>query len=245
MANILIIGATSAIASTLATNYAEDGHMIYCLARSKVKMQALASRLGSNLAGYRCFDFTNQEQVMDSIVAVEKAFSSLDVALIAHGDLFNQQQSENDFNIAYKTISVNFVSAIAFLLPLRRLFCSQGHGKIAVITSVAGDRGRPRNYTYGAAKGALTLYLQGLRSQLWPKGIKVYTIKLGPVDTPMTVSHQKNFSFTTVENASSKIRKALDKKKYEVYIPGYWYWVMMMVRSIPEQLFQRLSFLKD
>jgi short-subunit dehydrogenase len=112
-----------------------------------------------------------------------------------------------------------------------------------VITSVAGERGRPRNYTYGAAKGGLTIYLQGLRSKLWGSGVEIYTFKMGPVDTPMTVDHEKNFSFSTVDAVSEAIVKGFSKKRYERYVPGYWQIVMFFVRIMPERLFQKFDFL--
>ncbi len=111
----------------------------------------------------------------------------IDLALIAHGDLLDQAASEVDLQAARNTFEINLMSVISLLIPLSNLMEEQGSGKIGVITSVAGDRGRPRNYTYGAAKGALNLYLQGLRSRLWESGVEIYTLKLGPVDTPMTV----------------------------------------------------------
>jgi decaprenylphospho-beta-D-erythro-pentofuranosid-2-ulose 2-reductase len=109
--------------------------------------------------------------------------------------------------------------------------------------SVAGDRGRPRNYTYGAAKGALTLYLQGLRSRLYPVGVAVTTLKLGPVDTPMTVDHAKNPLFTTPERLAPAIVRAIDRRAGEVYLPWYWRPILAVVRNTPEPLFQRLRFL--
>jgi decaprenylphospho-beta-D-erythro-pentofuranosid-2-ulose 2-reductase len=112
-----------------------------------------------------------------------------------------------------------------------------------VITSVAGDRGRPRNYTYGAAKGALNLYLQGLRSRLVPAGVKVTTLKLGPVDTPMTRDHKKNALFATPAAVARGIVAALDAGAAEAYLPGYWAVIMAFVRLAPERLFQALPFL--
>ena len=106
-----------------------------------------------------------------------------------------------------------------------------------------GARGRPRNYTYGAAKGALNLYLQGLRSRLYPAGVKVTTLKLGPVDTPMTRTHRKNALFATPARAARDIVRALDRGAGEVYVPWYWRPIMAVVRNTPEPLFQRLGFL--
>ena len=119
----------------------------------------------------------------------------------------------------------------------------QGFGKLGVISSVAGDRGRPRNFSYGAAKSAVSTYLQGLRSSLYDSGVEVYDFRLGPVDTPMTIDHEKNFSFSSVDKVSELIIRHFQGRKYCCYVPGFWYWVMLAVRNMPEAIFQRLKFL--
>ena len=245
MANILIIGATSAIATKMAEEYAKSGHSLYCLGRNPEKMKSLANKLGKQVLGFNCFDFTDTEKVQRAIQEAKSVMTPINLAIIAHGGLCSQEASETDYQVVEQTLKVNYLSVVNFLIQLKQLFLAEGSGKIGVITSVAGDRGRPRNYTYGSAKGALSLYMQGLRSQLWSTGIKVYDIKLGPVDTPFTVSHKKNFSFSTADEAAKKIVKALAGKRYTVYVPSWWYWVMWVVRWLPEQIFQRLKFLKD
>ena len=92
-------------------------------------------------------------------------------------------------------------------MPLGNYFEAAGAGHIAVMSSVAGERGRPRNYTYGAAKGALNLYLQGLRTRLWPRGVGVHTLKLGPVDTPMTATHEKTLLFSRADRVAAGHRR--------------------------------------
>ena len=123
----------------------------------------------------------------------------MDVAVIAHGWLGDQLASERDVAEAERIIATNFTSVVALLVPLGNHFEAAGAGNIAVLSSVAGDRGRPRNYTYGAAKGALNVYLQGLRTRLWSRGVRVQTLKLGPVDTPMTATHTKNLLFARAD----------------------------------------------
>ncbi len=179
----------------------------------------------------------------DALAALHDAMPVIDIVIFAHGELPDQRLSEHDFAVALKTFETNLLSVLAILIPVTNQMAKQGHGKIGVITSVAGDRGRPRNYTYGAAKGALSIYLQGLRSRLWGSGVEIYDFRMGPVDTAMTTYHEKNFSFSTPERVATIMVSALQKKRYKIYVPGYWSWVMTIVRLLPEALFQRLKFL--
>lgn len=245
MTGCLIIGATSAVAGAVAERLAERGARLYCLARNTDKMTRLEGALGDALVGYECFDFNATDQAADAIERARTDLGRIDLTLIAHGMLPDQVATEHDYELARTTFETNLLSVVALLIPLVDILLEQGGGKLGVITSVAGDRGRPRNYTYGAAKGALAIYLQGLRSRLWRDGVEVYTFKLGPVDSPMTVDHAKNPSFSSVSRVADGIVRAYDGGRYVVYIPGWWAAVMLAVRSMPEWLFQRLSFLSE
>ena len=86
--------------------------------------------------------------------------------------------------------------------------------------------GRPRNYTYGAAKGGLSLFTQGMRSELAGSGVSLTTIRLGPVDSPMTATHKKNALFSTPERVAVAIVKAADNRKSAPFVPGYWAVIM-------------------
>lgn len=244
MKRILIIGATSSVASDVARKYALAGNQLYLLGRSDEKLTRLCEELQANVAGSQSLDFNDCAR---NAPALERAFSSLggvDIALVAHGILGDQERSERDFDEAELCITTNYTSAISQLIVLANLFEKQGHGCIGVITSVAGDRGRPRNYTYGSAKAAVTVYLQGLRARLWPR-VRVVTIKMGPVDTPMTVDHEKTAVFISSERAASEILSALNSKNREVYVPGFFRPIMSVVRLLPQPLFQRLKFLSE
>jgi short-subunit dehydrogenase len=132
---------------------------------------------------------------------------------------------------------------VSLLIPLANELEGARAGRIGVITSVAGDRGRPRNYTYGAAKGALNVYLQGLRTRLYASGVSVTTLKVGPVNTPMTYDHKKHALFGKPPAVARSIVRAIDAGVAEAYIPHVWRLIMPIVKSIPESLFQRLGFL--
>lgn len=241
--NILIIGANSAVAQAAASRWAARGARMYWLARNSDKLQRRLAEFDGQVAGWQCFDFTEPGRAAAAVDAAFDRLGTIDIALIAHGQLPDQQASEHDIELVEKAVMDNLTSAIAFLLPLTRRMQQQGHGSIGVITSVAGDRGRPRNFTYAAAKGGLSIYLQGLRSALWHSGVAVYTFRLGPVDTPMTASHEKNFSFADSGRVADAIVQAFNHRRYDIYIPGFWRWVMLLVRHMPEWLFQRLKFL--
>ena len=132
---------------------------------------------------------------------------------------------------------------VSLLIPLANHLEAAGAGRIGVITSVAGDRGRPRNYTYGAAKGALHIYLQGLRTRLYTRGVAVTTLKLGPVDTPMTADHEKHALFGKPTLVADGVNAAMDARTAEAYVPSFWRLIMPIVKHTPEPLFQRLRFL--
>jgi short-subunit dehydrogenase len=140
-------------------------------------------------------------------------------------------------------LHVNFVSASAILTLFGADLERRHTGCLAAITSVAGDRGRRSNYVYGSAKGALSLFLQGLRSRLHPAGVRVITIKPGPVQTPMTDHLPNAARFADPEQVGRDIVHALQRRSPDVlYTPKIWRYVMAAVQQIPETIFKRLSF---
>jgi decaprenylphospho-beta-D-erythro-pentofuranosid-2-ulose 2-reductase len=239
----LILGATSAIATEVAQICAQRGDRLYVVGRDPGKLSALVASLGTAVVGHECCDLDEFDCAADRVARWLDQLGGLDVALIAHGYLGDQERSERDFAYAQKVIGTNFVSAVSLLLPLANHFEAQGRGHLAAITSVAGERGRPRNYTYGASKSALTRYLEGLRSRLYPKGVRVHNLKLGPVDTPMSAGHTKNFLWGKKRPVAAGIVRAMEGRWHTCYLPRSWRYVMAIVRVMPEWLFQRFGFL--
>ncbi len=243
MERILIVGATSAIAAEVARLYAQRGDRLHLVGRTEAKLVTLLESLGEAQVTASVADFTRSDSSALDVATWLATLGGIDRVLIAHGELSDQLKTERSFSEAERSIQVNFVSVVALLVPLANHLEAQGHGKLCVITSVAGERGRPRNYTYGAAKGALSLYLQGLRSRLYGTGVSVTTIKLGPVDTPMTVDHEKTALFARPGDVARAIVRAMDRGRADVFVPGFWRPIMRVVREVPEWLFQRFGFL--
>lgn len=246
MKRILLIGATSQVASDIARLYVARDARLYLLGRSENKYAALLRELGKNVIGGECYDFCESQK---NGPAIQKAFAEaggFELVIIAHGYLGDQQLSESDFSEAKKQIMINYVSVVEQLVCITQQLESLSERslgqrpQIAVITSVAGERGRPRNYTYGSAKGALSLYLEGLRSRLFGK-VCITTIKLGPVETPMTADHKKTFVFSTSSAAAKKIIRAIEKRRSIAFVPGYFRLIMAVVTRLPEPIFQKMS----
>lgn len=243
MSRVLILGATSAIAAEVAQIHAQRGDRLHLVARNPEKLAAVSAKCAGATISSSTADFgdlqANERVILDAIAAL----GGVDIALIAHGDLGDQLASEQNFDEAEAIVRTNFTSVVSLLVPLANYMEAEKKGTLGVITSVAGDRGRPRNYTYGAAKGALNVYLQGLRTRLYTKGVKVTTIKLGPVDTPMTRNHEKNILFGKPAAVAKDIVRAMDDGVPEAYVPSIWRVIMPIVRNMPEAIFSTLGFL--
>ena len=241
---VLILGATSAIAAEVARLYAARGARLHLVGRNPEKMAALTSSLGAASVTTALADFSDLARA-EALVreALAELGGGVDRVLIAHGELGDQIKTEQSFAEAEAIFRTNLLSVVALLVPLANALELQASGTLGVITSVAGDRGRPRNYTYGAAKGALNVYLQGLRSRLFKAGVRVVTLKLGPVDTPMTVAHTKTALFGRAPAVAASIARALDSGVAEAYVPFFWGAIMPVVKYTPERVFQWLPFL--
>ncbi len=243
MQRVLILGATSAIAAEVAQIHAARGDRLHLVGRNADKLTHVARRCAIANVTTEVADFDVLEANADVVKSAIAALGKVDTTLIAHGSLGDQQASENDFEAADAIIRTNFTSVVSLVVPLANYFESLRSGRLGVITSVAGERGRPRNYTYGSAKGALTIFLQGLRTRLYRSGVKVTTLKLGPVDTPMTRDHKKHLLFGKASAVARDIVRAMDAGASEVYVPSFWGAIMPLVKNTPERLFQALPFL--
>jgi short-subunit dehydrogenase len=121
-------------------------------------------------------------------------------------------------------------------------YCVQRHtGTIAVLSSVAGDRGRKSNYVYGSSKAGLSAFLGGLRNRVDREGVTVLSIKPGPVKTAMTASMKGSEKFADVNAVAKSIVSAVDAKKDSLYVPFQWQPIMFVIRNIPERVFKKLN----
>jgi len=244
MRKVLIIGATSAIAEATARILAARGDGLYLVARNQARLSAVAADLavrGSPRVSSEVLD-ANDLAGHEAMLARAEAFlGGYDTVLIAHGTLSDQKACEQSVELALREINTNGLSVVALLTRVAARLEQQRAGTIAVISSVAGDRGRASNYVYGSAKALVTAYLSGLRQRLAKVGVNVVTIKPGFVDTPMTAAFPKGPLWARPEAVAAGIVRAIDRRKNTVYLPGFWLPIMLVIRAIPERVFLRLS----
>jgi short-subunit dehydrogenase len=243
--NVIIIGATSSIAEAVARRYAADGARIFLVARNEEKLDLVcADLLARGAVAVRSFtmDANNTELMPLMLDTAWQAFGSLDVALVAHGTLPDQKRTETDISYATAEFRTNAESVIACMAGLAARFEPQHKGVIAVIGSVAGDRGRGSNYLYGAAKAAIDTYAAGLRARLYKQGVHVLTIKPGFVATKMTAQLDLPEKLTaTPEAVARDIQRAIAKRRNVLYTPWFWCLIMLIIRWIPSAVFNRLK----
>lgn len=242
MRRILIIGGTSAIAQAAARIFAERGDAVFLTARNALRLEAVADDLrvrGAAKVATAVLEATDYERQEPVIEQACDALGGLDVVLIAQGTLPVQRECELSREATRRQFETNTLSVISLLTHLANVFEQQRHGTLAVISSVAGDRGRRSNYVYGTTKAAIDAFMEGLRHRLGPYGVRVLTIKPGLVDTPMTARFQKNLLWTTPERIGRGIDRAIDRGG-TIYLPWFWRPVMCLIRALPDALFQRM-----
>ena len=243
MRRVLIIGATSAIAEATARHFAAAGDALFLVGRRTDRLQAIAADLdvrGAASVGVQSMDINDLDRHEAMLEVAEKALGGIDTVLIAHGTLADQKACQQDPRLAIKELGTNAVSTIALLTLLANRLEEQGFGTLAVISSVAGDRGRESNYVYGSAKAALDAFLEGLRQRLHKAGVRVVTIKPGFVDTPMTEAFKKGILWTSPERVSKRIYWSLNNSPDVVYVPFYWRYIMLVVRLVPRTVFKAI-----
>jgi short-subunit dehydrogenase len=245
MKKILIIGATSAIAEATARLFAARGDALFLVARNAGHLRAVAADLnvrGAMRAATALLDvadFAAHQAVLDQ---AERELGGIDIVLIAHGTLSDQAQCQASADALRHEFDVNAVSALALLTTLANRLEAQRHGTLAVISSVAGDRGRQSNYVYGSAKAAVSTFLGGLRQRLAKANVSVLTIKPGFVDSPMTAGiADKGALWAQPDQIGAGIVKAIDRGRNIVYLPWFWRWIMLVIRHIPEPVFKKLK----
>jgi len=244
MQKVVIIGATSAIAEATARLYAARGAQLFLVARNAERLEDIAADLlvrGSQEVFHAILDVNDLPDHARVIDAIWSSMGNVDVALIAHGTLPDQGQCESSANVALKEFFTNGTSTIALLTAMAPRFEAQRKGTMAVISSVAGDRGRQSNYLYGSAKAAVTAFASGLRQRMAKLGVNVLTIKPGFVDTPMTKEFKKGALWAKPGAIAHGILRAADQGRSVVYLPGFWLPIMLVIRHIPEFIFKRIK----
>jgi short-subunit dehydrogenase len=241
---VLVLGATSGIAEACIRLWAQRGDHLFLVGRNAERLAAVAADAGVRGAasvGTAVVDLDDTARHADMLAQAVNDPAGMDIALLALGVLGDQAEAELDFAAAQRIVQTNFVSAVSLLTWLGNHCAQQHRGTLAVLSSVAGERGRKSNYVYGSAKAGLTAFTGGLRNRLDRQGVRVMTIKPGPVKTAMTEGMKGSAKFADVDAVAATLVKAIDRGDDIVYVPGIWRVIMAVVRAIPERVFKGLD----
>lgn len=241
---VLVLGATSGIAEACCRLWAERGDSLFLVARNAERLAAVEADIRTRGASFAASAVANLDDTAghpDLLAHAINSLAGLDIAFVALGVLGDQAQAERSFLKSAEILHTNFVAPVSLLTWLAN-YCAQRHsGTLAVLSSVAGDRGRKSNYIYGSSKAGLTAFLGGLRNRIDREGVRVITIKPGPVKTAMTAGMKGSEKFADVDAVAAAIVKGIDQSRDVVYVPGLWRVIMAVIRVIPEAVFKKLN----
>ncbi len=243
--SIVIFGATSAVGQEVARLHAQRGEHLILVARNESALAIVRDDLiarGAKSVNALHADLAD----VNSHAALHESIHSVDVTparyYVFYGVLPDQKVCEESPQAALSSLNTNFNSVVSLLTPIALQMEQQRSGELVTVSSVAGDRGRQSNYTYGAAKGGLSLWMQGVRNRLSDAGCTVLNVKPGFIDTPMTADIEKGGPlWAQPADVAQDIVKAADKGKSEIYTPWFWRVIMLIIKSIPEFIFKKLK----
>ncbi len=244
--SLIIVGATSGMARCAAESFARRGYHLALGARDAQENERIARDLATRCGvtavpvPFEAEDFESHAAFLDQCAAL--LGGQPEGLVYFAGFMADQRAAERDFNLARRMIDVNFTAAVS-VIERFALICESRHaGFIGIVTSAAGDRGKQSNYIYGATKGALTVYAQGLRNRMYHAGVRVTTIKPGFVDTKMTFGMPLPKALTaSAEAAGAAICDAVLAGRNEAYVLWFWRYIMLIIKSIPEWQFKKMK----
>jgi hypothetical protein len=243
---IVIIGATSAIAEHCARLWVQNQPVdLTLVGRDTQRIERVATdlKVRSPQSQIRVVqaEFLDPEAIDATVKNIVQS-GNVDIVLIAHGSLPDQADCQDDLQACRDALEINGVSPVLYAEAFAKQMAKANHGTIALIGSVAGDRGRKSNYVYGAAKGLVTRYAQGLQHRFSGTGVKVVLIKPGPTDTPMTAHLKgKGAKLASVEGVAKQIVEGVEAGKPVIYAPGKWWLIMMVIRHLPTAIFNKMD----
>ena len=243
---LLLVGATSSLGRAFASALAQKGYDLVLAGRSELELARLKSDLhlrfgvGTGLEVYDARIADSSGSLMKRVL--DQASGRLAGLVLCHGLMPDEERMRGHVPLREDAIRVNYISAVELIEAAVPHLDASRDPFILAVSSVAGDRGRPSNTLYGSSKGALSVYLSGLRSRLAGEGVRVLTVKPGFVDTRMTWGLPGLFAVATPQKVAADALRALRKNRAVVYSPAFWRWIMLIIRLIPDPIFRRLNF---
>ena len=240
----LILGASSPMARAFARLVAKRSAALTLVGRDREDLSASvndAQLRGASDARFLQCDVTDALSRKACIAQADIPGKQFNI-LVAMGQMPDQQWMHADPELTSRMIEATYSGPLAMLEGLAPVFERQRSGRVVIIGSVAGDRGRRKNFLYGSAKAGLAVYAEGLRARLYPSGATVTLIKPGFVDTSMTWGLPGLFLVASPQACAAAMLRAADRGRAEIYHPFFWRFIMLIIRHIPSAMMKRLNF---
>ena len=243
--DIVIIGSTSHIAKSYIKKTIEELSPDYHINFDLFSRSESSTNIFENEPSSENFTFMNYQidilcpkQIENCLQEIEK----IDKALVFQGSLTDNEKSTN-LNYLREQLDVNLTSYILWSEKIVKFFEKQTFGHLILIGSVAGDRARKKNYIYGTSKASIEFYIKGLNHRFFSYEEVFFTlVKPGLIDTPMTKDFEKGLIWSTADKVAEDITQAIKRKKFLVYTPNYWRFIMFVIRNLPNIIFNRTNF---
>jgi decaprenylphospho-beta-D-erythro-pentofuranosid-2-ulose 2-reductase len=246
MKRIVVIGATSGIAEQCCRLWLEKGPAeLVLVVRDAARGETLAADLrirggSESRVSVMTADFLSVADI-ERVAESSHAGGPVDIVLIAHGVLPETGACEADLAFCRDMLEINAVSPVLFAEAFARRFAAADRGTIAVIGSVAGDRGRAVNYVYGASKALLARHAEGLDHRFAGSNVRVVLIKPGPTDTPMAARYKaQGRKLASARDVAEVTVRAIEKGRPVAYAPFKWLPIMLILRHLPRFVFNKL-----
>ena len=243
--HVMVFGASSGIAMEFCKFYATRKVRFTLVGRDEDKLKDISDDLytrGAKDVNLVCYPLDSLEGSYEAARSIIQQTEAPDTVLIAHGLLGDNEQLLHSAKAMDQLFRVNVLSPIGILMALEEAMALRGQGVVAMISSVAGDRGRASNFAYGSTKAAMTAFASGLRARLAPKGVHVLTVKPGMVATAMTAHLPISPLMANPKMVAEQIIRGIMRKDNVIYTPKFWRVIMLIIRLIPEKIFMKLKF---
>ena len=237
--SVLLVGGTSEIGlATVAALVADRARRVVLAARDLAGAERAAEALRARGARVEILPFDAEEPGREAALAPAFEGEGVDLALVAFGILGSR--GDEQLREAARLQAVNAQATVAVLALLAERMRAQGHGVIALLSSIAADRPRPVNFAYGASKAAADLFAQGLRDSLRGSGVDVVIVRPGFVRTKMTRGLKPAPLSVGPEAVAAAVVDALRRRRSVVYVPAGLRWLSLVLRLLPAPVFRRL-----
>ena len=244
--NVVFLGATKGMGRALSRLYAERGDRLFLLGRRAEELELAARDLevrgAAPAVGHAPCDLEDPSSFAPALSAAWEELGQVDAVVVTAGLFATQDELEADPGLAARVTTVNFANTVVFCEEARKRLLDAGGGKLAVFSSVAGERGRKPVVIYGASKAGLSRYLEGLDHKYRSQGLEVITVKPGFVKTGMTAGLKPPPFAGEPEPVARQVLAAIDRGDPVVYAPAPWGLIMAVIRHLPRPIMRRVGF---